>query len=170
MPPRTLEGVRGFGMPRMSSARRWLALTPAEQISFVFVLLLVAVVRAGLWLLPSSASLKLVRRIATGDPGRARARRPQADRLTWAVAAASRRIPHATCLTQAVSAQLLLRHFGYPSQLCLGVARSTNGVFAAHAWVESSGRIVIGGENSAGFTPLYAPRTTVTGESRIGAR
>ena len=169
-PPRTPSSVRGVGLPIFSRVRRWFALSPVEQITLVLILMLVAVVRATLWLMPSSASLKLVRRIAAGDSERALTHRPPLERLTWAVEAASRRIPHASCLTQAVSAQLLLRHFGYASQLCLGVARSADGVFAAHAWVESCGRIIIGGQNSAGFTPLYAPRAVAHGEARTESR
>lgn len=169
-PPRTPVSVRGIGVPGIVRIRQWLGLSRAEQIWLLVALQLVAVVRASLWLLPSSVSLRLVRRIAGANRARTIGHRPSLDRLTWAVEAASRRIPHASCLTQAVSAQLLLRHFGYSSQLCLGVARSAEGVFAAHAWVESHGRIIIGGANSAGFTPLYAPRVVVDGETRLGVR
>lgn len=56
----------------------------------------------------------------------------------------SRLIPGATCLTQALAAQTLLRLCGDFVELCLGVARSSQGHFAAHAWLEADGCIIIG--------------------------
>ena len=116
----------------------------------------VIAVRIVLWVLPSATILRIVRRLGTMRAPRARPSRPPAERVTWAVEAVSRRIPKATCLTQAVSAQLLLRQFGYDSNLCLGVARSPRGEFSAHAWLERDGSIVIGGAEAAVFTRLPA--------------
>ena len=65
------------------------------------------------------------------------------ERLAWAVTAASRRVPAATCLTQALALHLLCRRRGWPTQLQIGVARS-DGAFRAHAWVEHDGKILIG--------------------------
>ena len=60
-----------------------------------------------------------------------------------AIEIAARRIPRATCLTQAIAAQLLLARYGNASTLRLGVLTSS-GQFKAHAWVEHNGGIVIG--------------------------
>ena len=118
---------------------------------------IVLAVRIVLWLLPSPTILKGVRRLSAVRARETRSPRPSVERLTWAVEAVSRRIPKATCLTQALSAQLLLRQFGYDSRLCLGVARSPRGEFRAHAWLEHDGSIVIGGaEAAAVFTRLPA--------------
>lgn len=127
-------------------------------------------VRVLLWLLPSRVSLKMVRRLEEIAARPRAAPRPAVETITWAIGAASRRIPRATCLTQAVSAQLLLRHYGYDSRLCLGVARSAMGEFFAHAWVERDGRIVVGGIESAGFIRMPALKTTFSRGSGIWTR
>lgn len=121
---------------------------------FMTALPVVATVRLALWLLPSRTTLGLVRRIESvtrRDTGRPRV---SATRIVWAIEAVSRRIPKATCLTQALSAKLLLWCFGHQTQLCLGVARSSTGVFRAHAWLERDGRPVLGGAGVQTFVRL----------------
>jgi hypothetical protein len=67
-------------------------------------------------------------------------------RIVWAVQVASRRIPGASCLTQALAARVLLAKCGIASQLRIGIARGEQGDFQAHAWLETAdGRAVIGG-------------------------
>lgn len=117
---------------------------------------MVALVRTALWVLPSWASLAMLRTLATAPPRRRRGGRPPIGRLASAVVVASRSVPHATCLTQAVAAQLLLLYFGYGSTLEVGVARNVDGDFVAHAWIEQDGRVVIGGDNTHSFTRLRA--------------
>jgi Transglutaminase-like superfamily len=90
----------------------------------------------------------------TARPRRGPRGRRGRDDLSWAVAAASRRVPRATCLTQALALQTLLAREGYESDLHIGVARSGDGGLEAHAWLESDGRIVIGGGGVERFTPL----------------
>lgn len=66
----------------------------------------------------------------------------------------SRLIPGASCLTQALAAQILLGRRGYVMELRLGVGRDEAGHFAAHAWLERDNRIVLGAAPVAQFTPL----------------
>jgi Transglutaminase-like superfamily len=77
--------------------------------------------------------------------------------VVWAVSRVSRAIPGATCLTQALAAQLLLSRRGLPSRLRIGVARGSGPALRAHAWLESDGVIVIGGSGVEAYTPLSAP-------------
>jgi hypothetical protein len=56
----------------------------------------------------------------------------------------SRYVPAMTCLTQALATHFLLARSGQASALRIGVAKSQEGKFQAHAWVESQGRIIIG--------------------------
>jgi hypothetical protein len=74
----------------------------------------------------------------------------------WAVSAAARRIPFATCLSQALVVQFLLARRGIDSTLWLGARRTEVGRFSAHAWVQCGGRMVIGGptDGFALFPPL----------------
>ena len=81
---------------------------------------------------------------------------PAAARVAWAVSAAARRVPFATCLPQALAVQLLLGRRGIASTLWLGARRTGAGRFSAHAWVRCGDRFVIGGptEGFALFPPL----------------
>jgi hypothetical protein len=50
---------------------------------------------------------------------------------------------------------MMLNRYGYPAHIHIGVAKDHTGSFGAHAWLESEGTIVIGGEESASlFAPL----------------
>ncbi|WP_162562421.1 lasso peptide biosynthesis B2 protein [Salinigranum rubrum] len=69
---------------------------------------------------------------------------PTVDRLVWAVDVASRTVPvETTCLPRALTGSALLARYGYASTLRIGVRRE-GGEFAAHAWVERDGRVVLG--------------------------
>jgi hypothetical protein len=71
--------------------------------------------------------------------------RPSLEQIAWAVRAGSRYVPGAACLPQAWAARSLCLRYGYPAQLRLGVSKGESGALEAHAWVESDGKIVIGG-------------------------
>lgn len=114
---------------------------------------LVLIVRLGLWLLPSSAILAGVRRLAAMHPRSAR-RTEDVRTIVWAVRAVSRRFPAATCLTQAIAARVLLVRHGLAAELRVGVARDAVGEFRAHAWLEREGRVIIGGDESLSFKPM----------------
>jgi len=66
-------------------------------------------------------------------------------RVTWAVDRVGRLVPwHINCLSRAWVTFIMLRRRAILAELCLGVLRNKNGGFQAHAWVESSGLVVIG--------------------------
>ena len=117
-------------------------------------MLLVVAVRACLTLLP----FRILRTWAL------RAAKPShklpalfpADRLIQVIAAASRYVPFAACLTQGLSAHILLGRYGYPSHLRIGVAKSATGSFEAHAWLEFDGVVVLGGSGTDRFTQLLS--------------
>ncbi|MBS0314501.1 MAG: lasso peptide biosynthesis B2 protein [Proteobacteria bacterium] len=89
---------------------------------------------------------------------RARAARPtlaapQADwfsqRIARVIGIAARRTPWpTTCLRQALLLHHLLARRGIDSELRIGVRTASDG-FAAHAWVERHGAVLIGGDESA---------------------
>jgi hypothetical protein len=111
--------------------------------------------RVSLWMLPFRA----VRRLMAWAPRRTEAPRlPCARRVGWAVKRTSRFVPGASCLAQALTAEWLLRRFGTPGLLRIGVAKTPEGGLRAHAWVESEGRIVVGAlSDLAAYTVLAAP-------------
>jgi hypothetical protein len=106
---------------------------------------LVLVARMALWVLPVRYLLGRAARLS--EDARPMPTFPDPDRVAWSVRAAARRVPRATCLTQAVAAQILLARHGHRSRLHLGVARTPDGVMAAHAWVECGGRVMVGGRS-----------------------
>lgn len=108
-------------------------------------------VRIALWLLPSRTMLRLATRFP--EPTVPFSAIP-ISAIVWGVEAVARRVPGATCLTQALSGKLLLSWFGHHSQLCLGIARTVGGSIRAHAWLEQDGRAVLGGAGICSLTRL----------------
>jgi hypothetical protein len=94
---------------------------------------------------------RMLQRLLRGTAWLLRSRAPvapvSAERVVWAVKAASKRtVGPTTCLVEALAAQAVLAAHGHAAKLRLGVARAgTEGSVQAHAWVESEGSVVIGG-------------------------
>jgi hypothetical protein len=65
-------------------------------------------------------------------------------RLAWAVRAAARSVPGATCLTQSLALRHLLAKAGHAAEIRIGVARSEHGGLDSHAWVVCHGRVLVG--------------------------
>ncbi len=130
----------------MSVWRTWSRMSRAERGLLLEACVRVFLVRTALWMLPSRWIIRYVKRLSA--PSRTPTlhfhTRVTPGEIVWAVDAASRRLPDATCVTQAVSALLILRRYGYDAQFCVGVARNKNGSLDAHAWLERGGRVVIG--------------------------
>ena len=79
---------------------------------------------------------------------------PPLERMVWAVEATARVLPGTTCLSQALTAQVLLQRAGYPARLRIGVSRGGQDGLEAHAWLESADRLVIGGDGHERYSPL----------------
>jgi hypothetical protein len=105
-------------------------------------LVTLAQVRIALWVLPSRrlARVSTVNRNVPSPP-------PSAERLEWTVKVASRVVPYATCLTQALALQRLLSRHGYRAIVQVGVC-NVGGQFLAHAWVEHEGQTLLGTSES----------------------
>ncbi len=136
----------------MQALRKFRSLNAMERSLLLHAVLLVAFLRAVLCLLPFSR--------VSDYMGRRAKRRPirqdiATSRLVWAIRTAAARIPHATCLTQALAAKYQLERSGHHAQLHLGVAKE-NGVFLAHAWLECDGETVLGGDIADRYAPLTA--------------
>jgi hypothetical protein len=59
----------------------------------------------------------------------------------------------ASCLEQGLALVMLLAVSRVPARLVIGVSRPGS-MFAAHAWVECGGRVVLGAAQAADFVPL----------------
>jgi hypothetical protein len=133
----------------MRQLRSFFQLPARERRFLVKVILLVAAIRLGLWVLPFQTLRRWVDKLSQ-PPEKlpAGAKSFVAKRAVWAVEATSRFVPQATCLTQALATQLLLSRRGHQTELRFGVAKNDAGKLEAHAWVELDGQIIIGGEDS----------------------
>jgi hypothetical protein len=81
--------------------------------------------------------------------------RPSPDRIAWAIATVSRIVPGGgNCLVRALATGIVLKRYGYPSELKIGVMKPAGGRFEAHAWLESGGNVVIGDFQLGRYVPL----------------
>jgi hypothetical protein len=140
----------------MTRLRKFLLLPAADRALFGKATVLLWGIRLALWLLPFQNLRNLLVHVTQAPTGWHRADQSSPDRIAWAVVLASRYVPQATCLTQALAAQVLLGREGHPAYLRIGVARSERGQFHAHAWVETQGKVVIGASEVERYTPLMA--------------
>jgi hypothetical protein len=104
-------------------------LRPRNLALLIHTAVVVLAVRAALWLLPWPRVRSMV------GPAHKRPSRFSVHRIERAVRVASRMVPCATCLTQALALNHLLSRDGHASTVQIGV-RQDAGEFAAHAWVE----------------------------------
>ncbi len=70
------------------------------------------------------------------------------DVIGWSVPRAATFVFGASCLTQAVTAQLILARKGYRTEIRIGARRDIQGRFQAHAWLLSNGHVVLGGSQA----------------------
>jgi hypothetical protein len=138
----------------MTRVGKFLRLPPSDRRLLVTAALTQAAIRLGLALLPYRRVRRLVDHLARTSSRRRPAATASPERIAWAVARAGRSVPGAACLTQALAAQLLLERRGHPARVRVGVSRSKGAGLLAHAWLESGGRIVLGGTNLTQYTPL----------------
>lgn len=143
----------------MRLIRKVVGLAPGDYALLLEAWVTIAAVRLSLWLVPSRVLLKHVARrvdqaTVTATPT------PEVKRVGWAVRRASRFVPEASCLTQALSTQTILAWRGYRSILRIGVAKTAKEGFAAHAWVEIDGGILIGGAEARQYRtfPQFTPQ------------
>lgn len=135
------------------SRRRILSCLATDRRFLISALCLVSAIRLGLWLLPVRTVGHVLGWFVPSVPGNALD--PSfPGRVARAVARASRVVPGASCLTQALAVQVLLERHDFPTRLHIDVARDGREAMRAHAWVESQGAAVIGGARSGQWTPL----------------
>jgi hypothetical protein len=75
----------------------------------------------------------------------------------WAVSAGGGAVPgDPSCLVRALVAEAMLERRGHETALRFGVDGADRDM-EAHAWLESGGEIIVGGENREAYTRLEAP-------------
>jgi hypothetical protein len=104
---------------------------------------MLSAVRLAMWFVPCSFLLRRFL-LEKPKPGSSALDDRSIERIAWSVRLSSRYVPASTCLTQALTAILLLSRRGHQADLKIGVSKGEENKLRAHAWVESNGRIVIG--------------------------
>ena len=138
----------------MKRVRQFIELTPQERSLLLRAVILVATVRVSLWTMPFRAVRKL---LAKSPATSVKLAAIPVKRLSWAVQAAARRIPAASCLTQAFALQHLLARAGHIAELHIGVAKDAARGFQSHAWVEYRGQILLGDNGELEhYSPILA--------------
>ena len=135
---------------------KFLRLPSADQRLLVQSVLLLGVIRLGLWLLPFQTLQHLLANVARKPSRQRNTSMVSSERIARAVTVASQYVPAATCLPQALATQMLLVRCGHPARLRIGLIKGATGQVEGHAWVESQGSIVIGGSGLERYTLLSA--------------
>ncbi|AFY60308.1 lasso peptide biosynthesis B2 protein [Synechococcus sp. PCC 6312] len=124
--------------------KTWFNLSPSHRLLVVQAGVLVLGFRLGLWFLPFARLRRfpdfLSQRLHKSVPLQS----IPLKKLIWSIKITARRIPKATCLTQALAAQTLLQTYGYEARLCVGVMLDEQKKLAAHAWITHQQAVVIG--------------------------
>jgi hypothetical protein len=133
-----------------SGFRRDSRQTATPQALLPQALLLTVFARVCLWLLP----FKTVRGVLLDVADHGSRCDHRADQIVRVVETASRCVPRATCLTQALAMEVLLRRSGIDCSLWIGVTEDAENPSVAHAWIESDGTVLCGNEQRDRFVPL----------------
>ncbi len=133
----------------MGIIHNFLKLTFEDKCVVIKSFLLLWIIRIMLWIFPFPVIQRVVSRFTVVS---SESHIIPLKKLTWAVDVMSRYVPKATCLTRALTAQILLAGQNYNSNLRIGVSKN-NGEFEAHAWLESGDKIVLG-ESETEYIPI----------------
>jgi hypothetical protein len=121
--------------------QRFVRLSRVDRSLLTRSVVLVAVARLALWVLPFNVARRL---LARGTTRRSQTASATPERIGWAVSVAKHFVPKGNCLPQALAAESLLLRFGHPVEFRIGVMKTGRDRLEAHAWVESGGRLVVG--------------------------
>ena len=130
--------------------KTFLGAPPRYRQTLFQALVMVAMVRIGLWVLPYRVVYRLLDGSAPQPVGLSTdAARAYRKRVTWAVNAVSRRLlGKKPCLVQALAARWLLARRGIAVDFRIGVTLDDSKSLLAHAWLEQNGVVIIGGADS----------------------
>jgi hypothetical protein len=138
----------------MRRIHKFLKLSSAEKRLLIRVWILIGTIRLGLELFSFSTLRKF---LASIKPYPSKfTKKFSEEQFVWVIAIASRYVPRSTCLVKTLALQLLFQQAGHQARLHIGVTDSEEGRLKAHAWVESQGRILIGGIDLNKYTHLLA--------------
>jgi hypothetical protein len=136
---------------------KFLNLPAREKFLLMAAFFLVVLFRIGIWVLPFRQMKKILSKIAARAPVRNEGESPVIKQIVRFVGSVSRFVPSASCLTQALAALVLIKFYGEHAELKFGITIDSNKNFAAHAWLERSGRIILGKLSDHGNYTILKP-------------
>ncbi|AEB08804.1 lasso peptide biosynthesis B2 protein [Desulfobacca acetoxidans] len=138
----------------MSRLGKFLALSASERGSLLEAAFWLGIARLAILILPFRRIAPVLgRHMATSPEESGMAPVALLDRISWAVATASRHLPwDCRCLAQAIAGKAMLKRRGVSSTLYLGLAKEGEAQLQAHAWLRCGERILTGRRGMAGFT------------------
>lgn len=134
----------------MSKAGTFFKLSNLEKIILIKALMLLWIVRIMLYILPFQTLQNIIMKFTLTEENKIHS--VHVGKLIWAVEVMSTYTPHATCLTRALAAQILLARYNYSSNIKIGVSKN-KGEFEAHAWLEADDKIILG-KSEIEYTPI----------------
>ena len=138
----------------MHLLRQFRDLPAVERRLLLRTFALVASIRLLLWVVPFRFARRLISARTSVSPALAQI---PVRRLSWSVQASAKRIPAASCLTQALALHWLLARAGQAANLRVGVAKDGSRGLASHAWLEHEGEILIGDNGELDrYSPILA--------------
>ena len=133
----------------MINLTKYFKLPRKNQILLIKTLLTLVKVRLMLWFMSFHHIQKYFSNIRVTEK-----RDKTVCELSWSLKVVSHYLPGTTCLTNALAGYILLSKHGYSSLVKIGVGKSDEGEFEAHAWLEYGDRIIIG-ESEKEYVPLF---------------
>jgi Transglutaminase-like superfamily len=118
---------------------RLIKLPLSEKFRMLLTWVLLVLFRIGLWTIP----YRVLKRFADATAKGRDAKPDDIQSIVRCVTSMARFVYEGTCLTQALTTQVLMKRVGLIPTLRLGVAQE-NGQFKAHAWIEYDGKVIIG--------------------------
>ncbi|WP_017317180.1 lasso peptide biosynthesis B2 protein [Mastigocladopsis repens] len=132
----------------MKQLHNYFKLSGGDRNLLAITFILLTAIRLGLFFLAFRNLLKLLQKISQQNfrfPFETHKSQISVGKIVWAVNVATRYMPRgAKCLARALTTQLLMSHYGYSSELRIGVAKKEGGQLEAHAWIEYQGRVALG--------------------------
>lgn len=154
-----------FWTSAASKARAWRSLTGRERYLFVLAVLLLPMVRAGLWLLGLGPLQRILDRLSRVSRRSGIGRAEEVETRARAVSSAARHV-RASCLERSLLLWYLLRRQGVAAELRIGV-RKAGSALQAHAWIEVDAQVLGDmADDGMHFTPFEQAIAPATAEPR----
>ena len=140
----------------MRQLRSFFRLSTTDKRLLITSAALLGAIRLGLWLIPFHLLRRFLSKFNREPRTASHIDDAVLSKIVWAMSVLGSRLP-GSCLTQALATQLMFGRRGRATTLRIGVALTEEGEFRAHAWLETEGKIIIGGSESRNRFSLLPP-------------